>query len=425
MKIKGDTMKKNVKTLLLMLIFLLGLFEIPMFASAQLSTGPNIQVSLVNQKPDPVTPGSYVTLRFIFTNGGMKSVDHLYVKLDNSYPFKVVGQETKEISGLAAAQTGSNGQIVSFLVQVDKNAYPGKIPISIEYSTDKQNWMKYDQAMINIESVGDNVLINRVDSSPSIVKPGQPFQFNLNIKNYGDSLVKNVYVSIDFTALLRSQDVQSGISLPILPLNSSIVKKINILSPGQDANLSFSLITASDAKASIYSLPIKITYEDSNGQIHQLDDLASVRVGGKPDMDVQFSETPILIVNNKGTVVLKVVDQGILDSKFVRLSISPTDNLQILSQKDQYIGDIDSDDYETESFDVFPKTSGELKLPVTITFSDALGNKFSQSKVLTLKVYSAEEAKQLGIIKTNKLAGVLVLLLVIVIGYILYKRFKK
>ncbi len=406
----------NKKTILMMLIMSLSLVLLFLqgVQAVMPTQGHNIQISLVNQNPDPVQPGSYADVKFGITNYGMSSVDTFYIKADNNYPFTVVGEDSKQISGLASVQTDSNMQIVHFLIQVNKDAYPGKVPLTIEYSTDKKSWIK-ETFYISIGSSGDKVLIGSAKTTPEVVQPGKKVMISINLTNYGNSLIKDVHLNMDLSSL-------QGVFAPV---NTPTNKEISFISPKQSIESNFMLILSPNAKSGVYSLPMSISYKDSEGRLHEVHDLVGVIVGGKPSITMQLIDTPEFIVGRKGELTFKVINSGILDSKFVKVTLPKPKGLEIESPESQYVGDIDSDDYETVTYDIKPEEQGNINIPVKITAYDALGNEYNYTNNINIRVYSEEEARKLGLIKTNNFVAVSIIILVVLAAYFVYKKVRK
>ncbi len=401
-----------IMSLMLSLSLILSLVQV---VQATMPTeGQNIQVSLVNQNPDPVQPGSYADVKFGITNYGMSSVDALYVRADSNYPFTVVGEDSKQISGLASVQTDSNMQIIHFLVQVNKDAYPGKVPLTVEYSTDKKSWVK-KTFYISIGSSGDKVLIESTKTTPEVVQPGKEVKVSINLENYGNSLVKDVHLSMDLSSL-------QGIFAPV---NTPTNKDLPFISPKQSVESNFTLILSPNAKSGVYSLPISITYDDSEGKLHEIHDLVGIVVGGKPSITIQLVNNPEFIVGRKGELTFKVVNSGILDSKFVKVTLPQTKAFDVESPESQYVGDIDSDDYETVTYNIKPNEQGNINIPVKITAYDALGNEYNYTENINIRVYSEEEARKLGLIKTNNFVAVSIIILIVLAAYVIYKKIRK
>jgi hypothetical protein len=100
--------------------------------------------------------------------------------------------------------------------------------------------------------------------------------------------------------------------------------------------------------------------------------------------------------------------------------------MNILSEKEKYLGDIDSNDFDRVDYEIYVNSDAPntLTLPVHLEYRDATNKKFSENRILNLNFYSLEEAQALGLIeKTN--FGIYVLILLLVIGYIVYRIIRK
>ncbi|NIA03812.1 MAG: hypothetical protein GWP09_00495 [Nitrospiraceae bacterium] len=392
------------------------------------SSGFTIKVTLLNQEPDPCQPGSYVDLRFKVENVGLEEVDKLYVKLKEQYPFTVIDTNQRYVGNLWGMQEGNNGIIIKYKVMIDKDAYPGEVPITFEYSPDNKTWVSAGDFNIKIESLGMNVGISSVSTTPKTVEPGDKVKVDIKVKNLGDSLIKDASLKLDLTleSIPQSQTSQASTLSPLLvpfsPINSSMEKKVKTISPGQDEDFNFDLLVSPGAKSDVYKIPVVLTYYEVNGEQHTVTDLITITVGGRPKMKIFVEKPHYLLPDKKQEITVEIVNNGLLDAKFVSLRLKPDDGFTLLSSPYDYVGDIDSDDYETITFDVIPKKEGTLTLPVLLKYSDSLGQEYSDDINLDIKVYSVNEAKRLGIIETNKLVGLIIVLIILYVGWIVYKK---
>jgi len=64
-------------------------------------------------------------------------------------------------------------------------------------------------------------------------------------------------------------------------------------------------------------------------------------------------------------------------------------------------------------------------LPLVLEYKDANNNNFKDNVKLPLKIYSTAEAKKLGLIKGDGKTGFVVIIVVIVLGLIFYRRWRK
>ena len=405
------------------------------------SSGSQIQVTMLNQEPDPAQPGDYVEARFKVENKGLGDISNLYVRIKQEYPFRVISDNPKYLGSFDGMQEGRNGVIIKFRMMIDKNAYPGNVPLKLEYSVNGKDWIEYGDFSIKIESIGTNIGINSVNKEPSVIMPGKQFTLSIGIKNFGDTLVRDVNVELDLLLkTLMTQTNQMTQSIPtsqvlvFSPINSSTQKRIKYLQPGQEEKINFDLLVSPTAKSDVYKLPVIITYYDTNGQKHVITDLVSVVIVGQPKIEVLLEENeeqPLILPGKKTEITLKIINTGLIDSKFMSVEINnegenvENNDFLLLSNKRDYIGDVDSDDYETTTFKILFKHSGEIKLPVRIHYSDPMGNEYEQTRDIMIRVYSIQEAKSLGLISGNKIIGFLIVIVIAYLGFVLYKKYKK
>jgi hypothetical protein len=121
------------------------------------------------------------------------------------------------------------------------------------------------------------------------------------------------------------------------------------------------------------------------------------------------------------------VNKGVTDIKLMNMKLMPSNKYRILSNDEVYIGNIDSDDYETADFKLFIEKSKEkqIKVPVVLEYKDANNNDFKEAIELTLDLYSASEAKKFGLKKGNGFVGNLVIAVIVVAGLFIYRKWRK
>ena len=124
-----------------------------------------------------------------------------------------------------------------------------------------------------------------------------------------------------------------------------------------------------------------------------------------------------------GTVVLQVVNKGIIDVKFVTVSLQqgPYD---LLSPSDIYLGDIESDDFETAEYKVHVREGKEVPFSFLVTYMDANNNPVRATMTRTIPLYSTEQARSLGLAEGPPTAWY-VTGGIVIIGLALYLFFRR
>ena len=441
---QDKTIKKttaNTKNVLFTSICLISMLLLLNIASAttitlgssvpDVSSGSDVVVTLLNQEPYPVSPGDYVTLRFKVENKGLKDIENFYVRLIPNYPFTLADDEVKYLGNLWGLQQGNIGATVTYKLKVDKDAYPGYFDVDFEYTQDKKTWFKIEGFTVKVESADVRIGVKNVSLTPQELAPGEKGRLNIIVENTGDSLIKDITLKLDLTLSTLTQQQLSllgavGIKVPFSPLNSATEQKVKNLMPGEKKTFSFDIITSPTAEADVYKIPILLTYYDTDNTKHEKQDLISVIVSGKPDIKILLEDATVFLKNQKGKIVLKIVNSGRIDAKFVNIKLENTKDFYVLSQNNNYVGDVDSDDYETAEFEVFVgNTNKDILIPVTLNYEDPLGKKYELVEQIPLKIYTVAEAKKYGLIRTSKLLGIVIVILLVGIGYYIYNKVTK
>ncbi len=144
-----------------------------------------------------------------------------------------------------------------------------------------------------------------------------------------------------------------------------------------------------------------------------------------PDLRVYIKENTLLAPNSKGTITIEVANVDITDVKFLQLTLLPSNDYQLLSSSDYvYFGDVDSDDTESEDFEIYvfnPKDE-KIEVPLKLEYQDSNENQFSEERLLSFNVYSSKELSKYGLIKKSYTKYII---LIIVVGIILWYIKKK
>ncbi|MBA7647727.1 hypothetical protein ES703_55506 [subsurface metagenome] len=261
------------------------------------------------------------------------------------------------------------------------------------------------------------VSIVDVSSSPEEVAPGQIVEISIEIENVFDYDVTNLNIRLDL--------IESSFA----PYQSSSEKFIDKLDDGDEETFKFKLITLPETSTGIYRIPVEIRYEykNENSTLNSStkDELISITVNSPPELKVSTIDS-ILVRGKENDFSIKIINSGLADVKFVYLKMNEVGGIKFLSEKEQYIGDINSDDFDSIEYRVYVDrdASGTITLPVILKFKDATNKEFIESKNLILKTYSLKDAQNLGLIKKPNYK-IYVLIGALVLGYIFYRIRKK
>ncbi len=394
-----------------------------------------IVVNMVNQEPDPVGPGEYVDVRWMVQNLGSDSINNIEVELMPEYPFSLDpgDDSTKLIPSLSPRQNDASSYVVKYKVRVDSNAIEGNNTLKLRYKVGNSIWTTAEYT-INVQTRDANLGIMSVETVPTVVMPGDNFNLNIKVKNLADSTLKDVSIKMDMLLSTISSGATSSTtkseildSLPFAPVKSATEQRIRNIAPGQEVTFTYSLVAYPDAQAKVYKVPIEVNYYDTLGKLYSKDDVIGLIVESKPDLSALLEQTDITSSGQKGTVTVKIVNKGLVNVKFMDVKMAPTDQFELLSPDEVYIGNIDSDDYETADFDIYvqPGVTGDVAIPVTYQYMDANNNKYTDTADLTLKLYTKEQAQALGVQKSNTTVIVIAIVVVLIIGFLIFRAVRK
>jgi len=257
-------------------------------------------------------------------------------------------------------------------------------------------------------SLVSGLTIRSVETIPSEVVPGDDFKVEVGIKNNLDLDIKNVGVSLNLEGI------------PFAPKISSEEYKGEI-EEGDIEKFVFILLATGDAEAGTYKIPVSVNYE-VNDESKVRNFMISVVMNALPDF-ILNSES-LLMKNQKNELEIMITNKGLAKAKFLEVKIAEA-GYDILSQDNVYIGNLDSDDFDSVKFEIFTKDAGLIIIPVTLTYRDATNKIYSESEVLQIKAYSRDEAIALGLIQKNNTLFYFIVIVFLIVVWVVYRRIKK
>ncbi|MFC1752660.1 COG1361 S-layer family protein [Thermoproteota archaeon] len=428
---------KLIKTPLFVILTLL-LLATAVCATDTLTTyitdATRLKTSLISQDPDPVNPGDMVEVRWKIENLGSSSANNVMMKLEPEYPFSLLPGDDgiRDIGGIQGRQIDEEGVIVLYKLRVDEYAIEGDTDLELEYKYNYNKWMKTDDVYtIRVQTIDAALSIESVTTTPEKMAPGNPAKLDITIKNLADSYMTDITFKLDLT-FTQYLDYVTTITdtamyyeaLPFAPLNSSTEQRISQIAPGKTATITYDLMTYPDATSRVYKVPIIMTFYDEVEEQYIKNDVIGIVVGDEPEMDVVLESSDVYSKNTAGAISIKFVNRGITDIKFLNVKLQSSEEYEITSADLDYVGNVDSDDYESADFDIFLKepATDKVKLPISVMYKDSNNNDYSKDVELELKLLSEKER---GVEKKSSMGLIIFVVIIIVVGWLLYKRWEK
>ena len=247
--------------------------------------------------------------------------------------------------------------------------------------------------------------------TPNKLYPGEQATISLSIKNTLNQDVE------DISMILLLEDTK------FISVGGS-EESVDEIREDKDKSFDFTIKASQDIAPGDYNVPYVISYTDPNDNTKKIEKKGSIGivVSARTELDyIASAENPV--VGQQGKVSLKIVNRGFGDVKFVSVKIKPQ-GFTLISSEDVYIGNVDSDDFETAAYDVLFKDQN-ARLKASVEYRDFDNKKLVEEIDLPLNVYTREKALELGIIKQSNTWMYGILVAVIIVAYFVYRYIRK
>lgn len=305
----------------------------------QYSSSANVNLTMVNQIPDPAGAGELVDIRVMVENTGGGEINDLFVELVPEYPFmEVPGEDyVKVISHLNAYQIGSSAPILKFSVRVDENAIRGSNDLKFKYSSGSPSLTGAKAFGIDVTG-NEYAQIVFVDKAK--INPGEETDLTFTITNVGNSPLKD---------LVFSWSEEDGIILPVYSDDTKYVKSVGV---GDSVDLLYKVVADVNAESGLYQLDLVLKYKTDSGITEEKTTKAGVFIGGETDFDVTFSES------SEGQTSLSVSNTGNNPALSVTVRVPEQEGFSVSGSTSSIIGNLDKGDYTIVSFQISQSAGG-------------------------------------------------------------------
>ena len=415
---------KKTNAIIILMILVLSSAAFALGTNYETPTQKSIRIKNTRYEPFPVEPGNYFDLWVRVENFGSSNINNFKLRLVPEYPFSLdPNEEAIREFGLLE---GGGQALFKFMVRADINAVEGSNPLKYEYTFTGGKWNE-GQFNVNVYTLDPILSISDVVVDKERVAPGEEVEVDLKLKNMADSTLKDVNIKLNFIEIEQTTTGFQASVLPISPIGSSDEKTIKIVEGGVEESVKFNLIVDSSAESTVYKIPVTITYNDMQGINYTKDTIISLVVGSEPDLAVTIDSSTAQMPGSVGDVVVKFVNKGFSEIKFLYVTLEENGDFEIISPSESYLGNVDSDDYESAEYRVYvsSKAKDKITLPLTIEYKDTNNNHYTKKLNLENRIYSSREAKMFGIAKGSSAWGFIVLVVIVVAGLLIYRRYKK
>ena len=260
-----------------------------------------------------------------------------------------------------------------------------------------------------------SLLITMVNQDPDPVRAGEMVEVRFKIENLWETTEDDLTFEIipEHPFSLYSGEISKLIGRPI-----------GRADPKEAIIVDFKLFVAPDSVDGDHNIDVKLTrgntvwlYEDEF-----YIDVENEEINLKP----YVRSSDMIISGTKGAITLELANAGESDIKFLELELLSSDDYKLLSTSNYvYLGDLDSDDTESEDFDIYvDKDTTKVDVPIKVWYQVHDTN-YEDEFNLHLELLTEEEAKKVGLITTSYTLPILVSIAVVLVVLYLFKRYRK
>ena len=380
---------------------------------------PALSASLSQQIPYPAQPGEEVTLLLKTTNHGDEPAENIiwYLNVQEPFELKETKESTQTLPELRCGETANT----EYCLTVDPDTRSGEytLDLNITYSGefDRRTLTTKSKVELTIRVMGNPDLV-LLDADIPKVYPKSEFVANFSIKNVGTGPAKNVKV------YFKNQT-------SILPKMS--IYYIDTVAPGETVRIESGFFVDTTTPSQ-HPLPIAIHYEnETHGAAPVQEYSVLVPVSSGNTLFIYLDSQDKLTEGAVGDITIGIANRGLARVKHVVLTITQAstpsaladgDRFKLIDTDTRYIGDIESDDYDTVDFKILPESSDCRNVTVDVSYADDYGNTYSVATELPIKVYTSGEMKAIAP-AGGGYTGMIIVALVLLLVYVFRKRIKR
>lgn len=247
-----------------------------------------------------------------------------------------------------------------------------------------------------------------VDAEYVTIFPGEEGEITVEVENNEGSQIDSVSVELILD------------NLPFTAVGSN-VKETDDIDDDEDEDFKFKIRASNEVSTGDYTIPYKVTYKIGTDAFEKTGSFG-LTVGAKTELDFSI-ETKDNIVGLQGTVSLKIINSGLGSIKFISVDVTP-EGYELISSDKVYVGTIESDDDDFATFDVI-FTKGNPTFIATVTYKDFANNDQEDTISIPVKVYTYEEALELGLVKKSNAGIYTGIIAALIVVWFIYRKIKK
>lgn len=317
-------------------------------ALASVVHAASINVIVNDVSPQPVEPGSDLTIRITFVNGDGDFASSVQAYMDLREPFTLKTSTENFDSGFSLC--GFCSRTNTYFINVDTDAKSGVYPIFI-----RTGGAGSQVRTINVTVRGKpNIILQSMSINAT---PSDVFFMSIQAVNIGTGVAKQIKVvskAADFVAL-----------------GSSVIT-VNSVLPQNKSTISFIMTPSDSLKAGAYNLPFEINYIDESGAHYNSTQTIGVQVLNKGELNIEnikvSSSTGVPTAGSPVSIIVRLENVGTGDADSIQSEIE-CDGKEATT----FLGQLKRDEDAPAVFELTLPSGGKRQCTLTTSFADDSG----------------------------------------------------
>ncbi len=391
-------MNKKIGISIVLLAFML-LLTPHFFAAGSTPTDTsNIDAKTYNYSPNPVLSGEEFELWIQLTNNSNYVANNVSYELRSKYPFTVIDFNSMgTVSVLAPHAT----TIIKYKLRTDIQTTSGTY--ELEFKAKRGDSTIATIFTYEIDVSGSSSIVDIISSNVEQATVGGTSNIDLIIKNIGKKGAQDIFVTLDDS----TDDV-----VKILNLKTQYLDELNIDSTN---TFHFEATVSKDATKKNYTLPITITFKDSDGN-YSLSRSIGLEIKDEPNMIINILavgslENNTLSTTSDETLSLEIYNTGNIDAESVYVEVQTpiSDNIS-----NYFVGSIEKNNYDSVDlkFKTLRLDKGEYPLTIIVHYKDSSLKEQTVSKTINVNIIESTTGNS-GV---GKIITTLLTILAIIVG---------
>ena len=393
--------------------------------------GANLQLILIGTEPVPLMKGEYADVRVKLRNTGYSKAKNVELEYVPEYPFSIDPDRDKT-KYFGDIEQGEEYH-ARFQVRVDDNAVSGEHDLKFRTSTEVAT--RSHNVPVDVRTREAVISVEEVSVEDDLIPPSMTKEVSLEISNLADSTMRNIDISLGLRpeagspeeAQFGMEGMDTGEEIPLITVGETTEKRISSIAPKETSKVTFPVKADSDADEKAYKVPIGLRYEDEMGNEFQKLEYTGITVGGIPELETGIASIDEYPVSGEvRDVSIRMINRGLSKAKFVKMEVLEHESFEVIGERDEYIGEMEPDDYDSSSFKIYIEEGvEEVEIPLSLEYRDSEGNVMEEEQTVSFGTYDREYLESIGLIEDGR--GVLTALLIviaIVVLVIIYRKKK-